>query len=436
MSKLARFIMLGGVAVLLPACSTDITRFDYPVLGMNDGAAPAHRQRSDDPYAYKDPYQKNSRHSYQQPDRYEQDRRRTARNMSEYDRRSYETRDVYDTASTDRPEKRDEYERRELPRLNQDQAIYETYERKDTQRQKQQRLAANALPKPARRDASGRHIVVEGDTLYNISKRYEVSVEQIRKANDLYNNDIKLGQHLVIPGLSRVGKAPANTASLGKGRVYRVGEGDTVYNISKRFGVSRDELAAANGITDMSQVKLGQKLVIPGKGTGKKPVKVASLEKRSGVNTVARRKAANAKISSGKRASSKALLSSGNRFIWPADGKILSKFGRQKSGIINDGVNLALPAGTSVKAADDGVVAYAGSELKGYGNLLLVRHANNWVTAYAHNSKLLVKRGQKVRRGQVIAKSGKTGSVMQPQLHFELRKGSKPVNPSKYIAMR
>jgi murein DD-endopeptidase MepM/ murein hydrolase activator NlpD len=93
-----------------------------------------------------------------------------------------------------------------------------------------------------------------------------------------------------------------------------------------------------------------------------------------------------------------------------------------------------VPIGTSVKAAENGVVAYAGNELKGYGNLVLVRHSNNWVSAYAHNEEILVKRGDQVRRGQIIATAGKSGQVSQPQLHFELRKGSRPVDPTKFMA--
>jgi murein DD-endopeptidase MepM/ murein hydrolase activator NlpD len=99
----------------------------------------------------------------------------------------------------------------------------------------------------------------------------------------------------------------------------------------------------------------------------------------------------------------------------------------------NDGIDLAVPRGTPVQAAENGVVAYAGSELKGYGNLVLIRHANNWVSAYAHNDEIVVKRGEKVTRGQVIAKAGATGAVSQPLVHFELRKGSRPVDPTKYM---
>lgn len=117
-------------------------------------------------------------------------------------------------------------------------------------------------------------------------------------------------------------------------------------------------------------------------------------------------------------------------FRWPARGRIVQAFkiGR------NDGINIALPEGTSVRAAEAGVVAYAGNQLKGYGNLVLIRHPNGFVTAYANNAELDVKRGEAVKRGQVIAKSGQTGNVTTPQLHFELRKGSRPVDPTQYLA--
>ncbi|MCI4679547.1 peptidoglycan DD-metalloendopeptidase family protein [Rhodoblastus acidophilus] len=117
-------------------------------------------------------------------------------------------------------------------------------------------------------------------------------------------------------------------------------------------------------------------------------------------------------------------------FRWPARGRVIQAFGTGG----NDGINIAVPEGTQVKAAENGVVAYAGSELKGYGNLVLIRHPNGFVTAYANNGSLEVHRGETVKRGQVIALSGQSGNVASPQLHFELRKGSKPVDPSKYLA--
>ena len=116
-------------------------------------------------------------------------------------------------------------------------------------------------------------------------------------------------------------------------------------------------------------------------------------------------------------------------FRWPVRGRVIAGFGPKPNGLQNDGINLAVPEGTPIKAAQDGVVAYAGNELKGYGNLVLVRHSNGYVTAYAHASELLVKRGDQVKRGQVIARSGETGNVTSPQLHFEIRKGANPVDP-------
>ncbi len=120
-------------------------------------------------------------------------------------------------------------------------------------------------------------------------------------------------------------------------------------------------------------------------------------------------------------------------FRWPVRGKVITSYGAKTNGKANDGINLAVPEGTPVKAAEDGVVAYSGNELKGYGNLVLIRHANGYVTAYAHASELLVKRGDTIKRGQVIAKSGQSGEVSSPQLHFEIRKGSSPVDPLQFL---
>ena len=117
-------------------------------------------------------------------------------------------------------------------------------------------------------------------------------------------------------------------------------------------------------------------------------------------------------------------------FRWPARGRIIEGF---KAGG-NDGINISVPTGTSVRAAENGVVVYAGDGLKGYGNLVLIKHPNGFVSAYAHNGELSVKAGDQVTRGQTIAKSGQTGDVPTPQLHFELRKGSTPVDPTSYLA--
>lgn len=120
-------------------------------------------------------------------------------------------------------------------------------------------------------------------------------------------------------------------------------------------------------------------------------------------------------------------------FLWPVHGRIIASYGNGPGGTHNDGINIAAPAGTPVLAADAGTVAYAGNELRGYGNLLLVKHANGWMTAYAHNQVLLVKRGERVRRGQPIARVGATGAVGEPQLHFEIRHGTRALDPGDYL---
>ncbi|MGM0560828.1 MAG: murein hydrolase activator EnvC family protein [Pseudomonadota bacterium] len=123
----------------------------------------------------------------------------------------------------------------------------------------------------------------------------------------------------------------------------------------------------------------------------------------------------------------------GQGFSWPLQGEILSRYGAQGDGRHNDGINIAVSEGTVVRASENGVVAYAGNELRGFGNLLLVRHQDGWVTAYGHNSRLLVGRGAEVKRGQPIAEAGNSGSVSRPQLHFEIRKGTRAMDPLELL---
>jgi murein DD-endopeptidase MepM/ murein hydrolase activator NlpD len=121
-------------------------------------------------------------------------------------------------------------------------------------------------------------------------------------------------------------------------------------------------------------------------------------------------------------------------FLWPVHGHILANYGSKPDGSHNDGINIGAPRGAVVQAADAGVVAYTGNELRGYGNLILVKHASGWISAYAHCDQVLVKRGEKVARGQVIARVGSTGNVSEPQLHFELRRGQHAVDPREFLA--
>jgi murein DD-endopeptidase MepM/ murein hydrolase activator NlpD len=268
------------------------------------------------------------------------------------------------------------------------------------------------------------------------------------------------------PPRSNLAKVRAATEPGAGGEIYKVQAGDTPRSIAQKTGVSERALIERNTL-DPTRLRIGQTLYLP-KG-GKAPVApravAASQSKPAAtpdvhvVKTTAiqapgpavkpqsapKPQAAPAVASSDEViggqnpqvASTQQLPApepmSGNSFRWPVQGRIISEFGTKPDGGHNDGINVAVPVGTSVKAAENGVVAYAGDELKGYGNLVLIRHSNNWVSAYAHNDEILVKRGDQVRRGQVIAKAGRTGQVNQPQLHFELRKGSRPVDPTKYM---
>jgi murein DD-endopeptidase MepM/ murein hydrolase activator NlpD len=268
---------------------------------------------------------------------------------------------------------------------------------------------------------------------------------------------------------------PAPRASA---EIHVVAPHETLSSIARHYGKSRAEIARANGISPNTMVRLGQRLKIPGAqehlraaaATPERheprhemhartlapperplavPTKAAAVTRPApkvaarataptpAVETHKTEKAlvaapaeeAVAEAKAGQPATTGAIPS----FRWPVRGRIIAGFGPKPNGQENDGINLAVPEGTSVKAADDGVVAYAGNELKGYGNLVLLRHRNGYVTAYAHASKLKVHRGETVKRGQIIALAGETGSVSSPQLHFEIRKGSTPVDPSQYL---
>lgn len=259
--------------------------------------------------------------------------------------------------------------------------------------------------------------------------------------------------------------ATAPASSVPTSGVHVVNSGESLSGIAARYGLSSRDLSAANNITDPNAIRIGQRLRIPSGPTtvaaaqpaqAPAPVAAAGLPQRK---PAARRVAEAApakpipvtrtakamepdpiitgsvsKKTETQPAAAPAQARSGPSFRWPVRGRIISAFGDKPNGQHNDGINMAVPEGTSVKAAEDGVVIYSGNELKGYGNLVLVRHAGGWVTAYGHNSELLARRGDTVRRGQVIARAGATGSVTQPQVHFELRQGSRPVDPQPYLA--
>ena len=212
--------------------------------------------------------------------------------------------------------------------------------------------------------------------------------------------------------------------------------GETVYSISRRYGLTPNQLAAANNMASIELIQVGQQLVIPGAG---QPVNVAA---QPAVTPVVQQQVAppspqpqQVAVAAPTNNNIAPASITGTQFIWPIDGarNIVSNFGVKPGGERNDGINLAAQVGTQVRASEGGIVIYAGNGIAGYGNLILIEHADNWVTAYAHTSQMLVGRDDVVQRGQVIALAGNTGSVSSPQLHFELRRGTTPVNPLDYL---
>src|SRR5579872_3278242 len=301
-------------------------------------------------------------------------------------------------------------------------------------------------------------IVGTSDTLEILARRYNVTPAAILQANGYKGPRVlSPGQQLIIPRSGAVAAGPASSAPASRQvvaaapapSVHVVNRGETLLGIARRNHISVAELARANGIDRAAKLQLGMKLTVPAKAAAiaapaappaGTQVALAPATRMAGMPVDPQQKARLAQTTSVEDAPAvdapiKASEATGAlpTFRWPVRGKVITGYGAKTNGKANDGINLAVPEGTPVKAAEDGVVAYSGNELKGYGNLVLVRHANGYVTAYAHASELFVKRGDTIKRGQVIAKSGQSGEVGSPQLHFEIRKGSTPVDPLQFL---
>jgi len=289
-------------------------------------------------------------------------------------------------------------------------------------------------------------IVARGDTIASLAHKHHVPASVIMQANGIRpGSPLPPGQRLVIPRYHPVAE-PRVAAAPGSG-THIVNAGETLTTIAHRYHKPRAAIAKANSLPPDAKLRVGQRLTIPGlkppvAAAPVKPAPIAAAPKAAPPAPANPRVALNDPPASARIATPVPSIESESgageaapgtpSFRWPVRGRIISGFGT-RNGQQNDGIDLSVPEGTSVKAADDGVVAYAGNELKGYGNLVLVRHQNGYVTAYAHASELMVKRGDTVKRGQIIARSGQTGNVTAPQLHFEIRKGKVPVDPVQFL---
>jgi len=250
-------------------------------------------------------------------------------------------------------------------------------------------------------------IAGRGDTVYALARRHRVPVRALIEANKLsapyYLNE---GQRVVLP----------------RGPTHTVQRGDTLYGIARQYQADPYALARINGLAPPYAIQAGETLVLPPRA----PSVIAETPTPAPIIGAAPQPAPPTTVP-------RPPAVSGDGFIWPVKGKVLSGFGHKAKGLRNDGINIGAAHGAPVMASENGVVAYAGNELRGFGNLLLIKHSNGWVTAYAHNDRLLVKRGDAVRKGQQIATVGATGNVRDPQLHFELRRGRIAEDPEKHL---
>lgn len=306
-------------------------------------------------------------------------------------------------------------------------------------------LPTSPAPRPQSGAAPGSDLVFvgadsvtvgPGDTVYSLSQRHQVSQRALIEVNALRPPyQLAVGQRLVLP----------------RERIHPVVRGDTLYSISRRYGVDMYELAQANRLGPPFAIRVAQQLRIPAVPQAATPVatpaagglqveELAPPPSTGGGPAVTMRTPpgggtepppAPRLVPDGPPPAvpDRPPATGGGAFIWPARGQVILEFGPKAKGLHNDGINIEAALGTPVYASAGGIVAYAGNELRGFGNLLLIKHPDGWVTAYAHNDRLLVKRGDTVKQGQVIARVGSTGNVTKPQLHFELRKGRQAIDP-------
>lgn len=291
-----------------------------------------------------------------------------------------------------------------------------------------QPLQTASAPPPAATQPQARperpprtHEVARGDTLFSLSERYGVPLAALIEMNGLEP-----------PYTLRVGQ----TLRLPQPETHVVRSGETISLIAARYNIDPPSLLLLNRLSDPRALKAGEVLTLPPANQPRQTA--AASPSRSPATTPSSTRSEPTRTTSNTAvetttSSERSVSIRSARFDWPIEGRILSRFGPKTQGLRNDGVNIAASEGDPVKAAASGRVVYAGNELAGYGELVLVEHEGGWITAYAHNSRLEVAEGQSVSRGQVIARAGATGSVDSPQVHFEVRRGVDPVDPMDYL---
>jgi murein DD-endopeptidase MepM/ murein hydrolase activator NlpD len=245
------------------------------------------------------------------------------------------------------------------------------------------------------------HTVVKGDTLWGISKRYDVTMSSIISTNNLKEiSRLSIGQELKIP-ITNMDIAEAEgykQEAAAEEIIYYVEKGESLWSISRNYNVKLESIIAANNITDASKISAGKRLIIPNVPLARRNSNICN-------------------------------------FIWPLRGRITSPYGvrvSSRSKEFHSGIDISSSFGSNIVAAENGRVSYAGY-MRGYGNVIILSHDEGYSTVYAHNSVNLVKKGQYVKKGSVIAKVGRTGNATGPHLHFEVRLSGKPLNPLLYL---
>ena len=319
--------------------------------------------------------------------------------------------------------------------------------------------AAPAYRAPSRTSATGTIAVQPGQTMFSIAKSNGLTVTELAQANNIpAPYTLRVGQRLVVPGVENptspsASFMPANgnpkQQNFAGSGIHRVAAGETLFAVGRKYNVHPYKIARHNNLSEPYSLSVGQQLRIPaGDGfqtAAQMPTAAPQSTKQDSVaqgsTTLTKDQSqVSQPVQKVERTITQTQTGTvtdndnGAGFRWPVRGRVISQYGSKPGGTRNEGINIAVPEGTDVRATQTGVVAYAGNELKGYGNLVLLRHQDGWVSAYAHAKEIFVKRGETVRRGQVIAKAGSTGSVTSPQLHFELRKGASAVDPQKYLS--
>ncbi|MDD9901723.1 MAG: M23 family metallopeptidase [Alphaproteobacteria bacterium] len=281
---------------------------------------------------------------------------------------------------------------------------------------------------------TGAMIVREGDTLWSIATRYRLPLRDIIDLNNMHPPyHLAAGQRLRLP-------PPAE---------YKVGANDTLHRVSRMFNVSLSQLVRMNNLRAPYGLRVGQTLRLPSRSgrtvtLAQKPAPRQQVQLPASSSRVEKQALPVPPKATVTPSPTVAVVkkpsyvpqpqNAGRRgYVWPVKGRIISSYGPKKGGLYNDGINIAVPRGTPVAAAADGKVAYVGDGLKSYGNLVLIRHSGGMVTAYAHLSAVSVRQGMTVKKGQVIGAVGETGAVDSPQLHFEVRNGTRTIDPKTYL---